>query len=841
LLATLGALLAVLGVLFAESFAADRIHFASDGPLGACAAAYFRLPGTLLGIWQDLNWVGGWFGNAVPNMTNVWLWMLGPVGFSKFYPPLSLLVLGMAVWLCFRRWGFPGWVGLLGAIGAALNTDFFSYACWGLGTLPLSVAWVFLALGALGTGEGPARWLEAVVAGVGVGMSIMEGFDSGAIFSLYVGAYVLFQALGGGWKQCKSWVLGGTRVGLVAACAGVVAAAALGMLIATQVKNVAGMGQDAQSKVQRWEEATAWSLPKIETLRIVVPGLFGYRMDAPEGGGYWGRVGERPGVWPRHSGSGVYGGVVVALVALWALAQAWRGRDGPLTAAERRTVWFWGGAGLVSLLLAWGKYAPFYKIAYALPYFSTIRNPIKFMHPFHLSLVILFGFGLVAMGRLYFDRATKVADSATGTVKRWWAMVQGFERRWVMGLGIAVGVGVLGWLLYLSSRAELEAHLKVAVSPEQAPAIAAFSIAELAWAILFLALGAVWMVLMMSGVLGGALSRWGWLVLGAVLVWDGMRANRPWVYYWSFTDKYATNPIVDLLRDRPYEHRIQALPLNLGPQFDMLRQIYHADWLQHGFPYYNLQSLDVIQDPRPAVENTIYKAAFAGQRESGLMRQWQLTNTRYLLGMAGGMADLLNEKWDPVNKRFREAMAFTLAQEKPGGRILVQTNAQGPFAVLEFKGALPRAKLYSQWLVRTNDEEALQTLTDPQFDPAQTVVLSGPMPQAAPVVTTTNTPAGNVETVGYEPKRIRLKTRTGVPSILLWNDKYDPQWAVTVDGQAQPVLRCNYLMRGVQVPAGDHEIEFRFRVQPTGLYVSLGALALGLVLAGWLYVGERRA
>lgn len=837
-LLTVGVLILVLGVMFIESFNPDRIHFASDGPLGASAMEYYKLPGTFRGIWQDLNWVGGWVGSAVPTLTNLALWSLGPMLYSKFYAPLSLLVLAVAVWFCFARWGFPWWVCLFGALAAALNTDFFSYACWGLGTLPLAVAWVFLALAALGTEEGPRPWLGAAVAGLGVGLSIVEGFDTGAICSLYLGCYALFQSLDAGWGRWQGWFRGATRVATVAVCAGVVASVALLMLFSTQVKGVAGMGQDTQSKVQRWEEATAWSLPKVETLRVVVPGLFGYRMDTPDGGNYWGRVGERPGVWPRHSGSGVYGGVLVVLLAVWGLAQSLRKEGGPFTAGERRVVWFWGGAALVSLLLAWGKYAPFYQVVYALPYFSTIRNPIKFMHPFHISLVVLFGFGLVAIGRLYFDRALKVTGSALRTVKEWGKTLRGFERGWVLGLGGALLVSLLGWLLYASSRAELEAHLKVAVSPEAAPAIATFSLLEMGQFVLWLALGAGWMVLVMSGVLAGPRARWGGITLGLLLGLDLMRANTPWVYYWSFSDKYATNPILDLLRTRPYEQRIQALPLNLGEQYEFLRQVYHSDWMQHSFRYYNIQSLDVVQEPRPAIEDMRYRAAFAAQREMGLMRQWQLTNTRYLLGLAGGFADMLNEQWDPVRKRFRLAMAFTLTQSKSGGGILVQTNAAGPFGLVEFTGALPRARLYSQWQVSTNDEETLRTLTDPQFDPAQTVLVSTALP--APPAAATNAPAGTVETVKYEPRRIRLKTRAAAPSLLLWNDKYDAQWSATVGGQPQPVLRCNYLMRGVQVPAGEHEVEFRFATSLNGLYVSLAAVAVLGGAAVWFFGGSGR-
>ena len=57
---------------------------------------------------------------------------------------------------------------------------------------------------------------------------------------------------------------------------------------------------------------------------MVVPGLFGYRLDTEGGGAYWGAVGQQAG-WEehkqgfaRHNGSGEYAGMLVVVVALWA-------------------------------------------------------------------------------------------------------------------------------------------------------------------------------------------------------------------------------------------------------------------------------------------------------------------------------------------------------------------------------------------------------------------------------------------------------------------------------------------------------------------------------------------
>jgi hypothetical protein len=55
-----------------------------------------------------------------------------------------------------------------------------------------------------------------------------------------------------------------------------------------------------------------------------------------------------------------------------------------------------------------------------------------------------------------------------------------------------------------------------------------------------------------------------------------------------------------------------------------------------------------------------------------------------------------------------------------------------------------------------------------------------------------------------------------------------------VDRKPAQLLRCNYLMRGVQVPAGEHAVEFRFTQPHTGLCLSVAAIFCTLALLGVL-------
>jgi hypothetical protein len=843
----------ILAALFHGAFRAGYVVFANDGPLGLIQSYAKYATSAFVGYWQDIYWLGTHQPSASPNITQAIYFLTGhdPVLYSKIYAPTSLLILGLCAWIFFRQLGFAPVVCVLAALATALNTDFFSNACWGLPIRALSVACVFLALAALQSGSVRRPLLKTILAGMAMGMGLMEGYDLAAILSLYLAAFAFFLTLVTTKAATAQVFLKGIgRVALVALFAAFMAAQTLTTLIGTQLKGVAGMAQDEQTKIQHWGEATQWSLPKAETLRVIIPGLFGYRMETPDGANYWGRVGEDPAVpelkkaltdpreevrsqaaavlaprW-RYSGSGEYAGVLVVLLACWALVQSFRGAGSPYSLNERRFIWFWSGLAFISLLLAFGRWAPFYQFVYALPYFSTIRNPIKFMTPFHLGLVILFGYGLHDLTRRYLTAAVTKPASPPRSFNAWWSSAPAFDKKWTFWSLVAVGASLLGWLFYASARGKLEQFLQNnGFNDAQATAISRYSVGEVGWFILFLALSVGLVVLIVSRVSQGRRALMTSALLGLVLVADLSRANLPWVTYINYQEKYASNGLFDLLREKPYEHRVSILPFRI-PHLDVLQQLYQVEWLQLQFPYYNIQCLDIPQDARRTEEKKAYLDALTPMA----VRYWQLTSTRYLLGLAN-LEEALNQQLDPALRRFRKVTGFNLEQDQPGAPILVQTNATGPFALLEFTGVLPRASLFTHWEVNADSQAALQRLTSTNFDPLHTLIVATNLP-TAPAELSTNAVPGTVAITSYSPKKLVLKAETKAPAVLLLNDRFDPNWRVWVDNQSETLLRCNYMVRGVYLKPGEHTVEFRFEPPATSLYVSLAALVTACLVLG---------
>jgi hypothetical protein len=815
------------------------------------------------GQWIDLNSTGLSAGNTPVGIWSFLWMMMGSVYYSKFITPICLFILGLCSWFFFRRLGFAPAVAVVGAAAAALNTCFLSDACWGVAPHSTAFGMDMLAMGLVtwaAAEKNPVRrWVAVALAGMAVGMNVIEAADIGAMFSVIVAAFVFVSSL----TETTTGVAGrafsgGLRVLVVAAMAGFISFQSVTGLIGSSIKGISVVEDSESSKAANWQWATQWSLPPKETVTLAVPGIFGYRLDSPNGANYWGMIGSDP-AWDsylangrkgpppqamaRFSGTLAYAGVLVLLVGAWAVAQAARKKDSVYSPQERWLIWFWVAVAGASLLMSWGRFSILYKFAYdyvplVSKFLSVSRNPTKFLYIVNFALVILFAYGLNGLWKRYVVPPGAVSRG----LGRWWSELKGADRGWALGCLAALALALVATLLYTSAKPKLEDYLAVVGFPGQiGKIIAAYSI-QSAW--MFMALfstAVILLFLVLSGWFAGRRAQWFAIALGAFTIFDLGRAARPFIIHWNYREKYdldVKNPVIEFLRDRPYEHRMAMLPFPMPEQFEMMAQLYRIEWAQHHFLYHNIQSLDVIQMPRPPVDIAAFESAWRARGNEGLLRRWELTNTRYLLGPAG-IFDLLNQQLDPVQRRFSVKLPFNV-EPKPGharatklDELTAVSNPNGPYAIGEFRGALPRASLYANWSVNTNDSATLSNLFSASFDPRASVIVAKADLKPG---TSTNASGGTVEFASYKPKRIVLKADVKEHSVLLLNDRYDEHWKVTVDGQPATLLRCNFFMRGVELSPGPHTVEFTFNLPYGALTITVAALGVTLLLIGILIV-----
>ena len=850
--------LVLLSGLFYGVFVPGQTKFSNDGPLGELMAQCHKYPDRFFGCWSDLNSVGFNSGTASLGISSMLLWLMRPLLFSKFYAIVSLLILGMGAWFFFRELRLAPLACVLGGLAAMLNSTYFSVACWGVSSHDIAVGMTFFSLAMLADTESRPQWLRLVLAGCAVGLGVIEGADIGALFSLLITAFLLFQTCAADGPFLKMTARGAVRLLLVVVCAGLLAAQTVSGLVNTSIKGVAGTSQDAQTKAQRWDWATQWSLPKCEALSLFVPGLFGYRMDTPGGGNYWGKIGrdpawdkylegDRQGLEPkgplRYTGGGNYAGVLVMMVAFWTVTGSFFRNNSVFNLAQKKWIWFWLGIAICSLLLAFGRFAPFYKWFYALPYASTIRNPDKWLYLFSMAFVVLFAFGIDGLWRNYLTPDKPIRQR--GGLLIWWNRASQLERFWMYASALVFAASMAGWMIYAGHRDELVTYLQSAQVNAFEYTVADFSIHQVGWFNLLFVLAAGLLTLIFSGAFASGGSQFGGILLGLFLVTDLGMADQPWIVYWNYKEKYASNPVLDLLRANPQEHRVTLVPLQLPPQLMVLSQLYQGEWLQHQFPFYNIQSFDVVQMSRIPQDYQSFMGFMGGPNRleslHNLFRAWQLTNTRYLLAPTIYPAICTSDGLD--YSRIRRIYSFKLVPKmgvvevNQMDQLTAVPDPNGEYSIFENAEALPRAGLYSRWEVNTNNPAALRQLFDPAFKPERIVIVNEGMASDSEAVNADLSP-GEVETVSYSPKKWVLRTDASAPSVLLLNDHFDPGWQVRVDGRPETLLRCNSLMRGVHLTPGKHRVEFTFQPPVRMLGVSLAA-TLGALLALGFYVFSR--
>ncbi len=91
----------------------------------------------------------------------------------------------------------------------------------------------------------------------------------------------------------------------------------------------------------------------------------------------------------------------------------------------------------------------------------------------------------------------------------------------------------------------------------------------------------------------------------------------------------------------------------------------------------------------------------------------------------------------------------------------------------------------------------------------------------------------------YSPNVVKYESKAVTPQIAVFSEiYYDKGWNAYVDGQKADYFRADYVLRAMPIPAGNHEIEFRFEPASysTGNLISLiSSILLVLAMGGVIF------
>ncbi|MDQ6672592.1 MAG: YfhO family protein, partial [Chloroflexota bacterium] len=166
-----------------------------------------------------------------------------------------------------------------------------------------------------------------------------------------------------------------------------------------------------------------------------------------------------------------------------------------------------------------------------------------------------------------------------------------------------------------------------------------------------------------------------------------------------------------------------------------------------------------------------------------------------------------------------------------------EVYADDQIRIFENTAALPRAFLVPKARVAPSLGTALSEMIHQPFRLDQEVILADDATTQAAGLVVDRGGQGVATITSYAADAVKMHTSASGDTWLVLSDTYYPGWVASVDGQPTSILRGDVLFRVVPVPAGEHDVEFRFEPASVrlGLLISLGTLLFvgaGLVFAG---------
>lgn len=142
--------------------------------------------------------------------------------------------------------------------------------------------------------------------------------------------------------------------------------------------------------------------------------------------------------------------------------------------------------------------------------------------------------------------------------------------------------------------------------------------------------------------------------------------------------------------------------------------------------------------------------------------------------------------------------------------------------------------------VQSADEE-IQALGKPGFRASEMAIVDKRFTQVSP--TFRSDASGNIRMESYAPNALKYKSSSLFEEVAVFSEIYYAKgWNAYLDGQPAEHFRCNYVLRGMKIPAGEHSIEFRFEpelyYQTEKISYASSALVL-LLIAGLLFLNLR--
>jgi len=473
---------------------------------------------------------------------------------------------------------------------------------------------------------------------------------------------------------------------------------------------------------------------------------------------------------------------------------------------KRREIDFFICVAIISLLLSLGKYSPlFYVFHYIVPGFKLFRNPYYGVFFFAFSLTILSAYGAQY---LFVELRDALPD-------------RGFIKRLYTKVTISSSALVVLTVVYFAARAPLMSiYAKLGVNGNSHTASGMLGDPHIRTGVHMLVLATVVLIFTFALALLREHENTGrgkvWkCVLIILLAFEVMSASMVSLRTAEAREVLSGNELTEFLSINAEGYRV----LNMGGD-RILNQTLAAE--QH------IQLADGY-DPMMLNDYQLFMNSAAGIEKPTSSTKLQLTGKDIDEITNWRPLDLLGVKYIHSPKQFNVSR-LKLAAKFDDLRMYCHNKGMLSIPevfVYENPEAMPRVYLTSNVEVISRDQ-VLAKLSEVESGDLAFVEENSPGgPSCRNCMATIKS---------YSPNRIEVEADLDGAGLMVLSEVWYPGWRAFVDGEETEVVRTNYLLRGLYLQGGHHNVELIFqpKAYSYGRYVLLLTMAASIALIGWI-------
>ncbi len=533
-----------------------------------------------------------------------------------------------------------------------------------------------------------------------------------------------------------------------------------------------------------YDYATNWSFSPIEVITFFVPSFVGFGNFT-----YWGTM--------PFTESPIYLGVVISFLALL----------GIILQPRNRFVHFWILLGLVSLLVSFGRnfgvlYDLFFKYV---PFFNNFRIPSMILYLNALCMGMLAGVGLTEIIKRVRERSrADSGDVSRKLAKAVWipvASAGGLTLLLVLLGGVVKDEIVQNlqknqprsWEYIRQVEEAAQAGQLSQVQPEYRnmtrDGIYKMAVNDALLAVFLMAAAGLLLWLYSRGSLSTAPLHGGLLLILIADLW-----------------------IVDYKPMKMEHKRTQEQSLAKTDVVELLEQdksLFRILPIMHGTDnYYVAFGIQSVAGYHPA------KMKYYDDIRNRLFGEFRFQTADQVHSANWALLSMLNTKYAVVpNNMELNAPWLRMAYQGANERVYQNT------------AVLPRAFFVGRHEVIPEDSLMFRKIASlPGYEPDKVAYLSA-APSRPPAAAEDSVIArARAAVTSFGINQITIEAETPVDAVLKLSEVYYPSgWTAEIDGEAAEILRCDYLLRALVVPAGKHTITMSFepRSYRAGLTVTI--------------------